>query len=155
VIDLRLAEPGDVDVLGELTDEAYRHYVPRIGLRPAPMDADFAGLVAAGQVWVAVQDAAVTGLIVLIPGADHLLVENVAVRPSAQGHGVGLRLMSWAEEEAIRRGLDAVTLYTHELMTENLAFYARRGYLVTHRAEEDRFRRVFLRKSLRGASGPA
>jgi hypothetical protein len=56
--------------------------------------------------------------------------------------------MELAEREAARLGLPAVTLYTHELMTENLAFYARRGFTETHRGGQDGFRRVFLRKNL-------
>ena len=42
--------------------------------------------------------------------------------------------------------MGAVTLYTNEVMLENLAFYARHGYAETHRSEQDGFRRVFLRK---------
>jgi hypothetical protein len=33
-------------------------------------------------------------------------------------------------------------------MTENLAYYARHGYVETHRAEHDGFRRVFFRKPI-------
>lgn len=33
-------------------------------------------------------------------------------------------------------------------MTENLAYYSRRGYAETHRAEQDGFRRVFFRKHI-------
>ncbi len=33
-------------------------------------------------------------------------------------------------------------------MTENLAFYARRGFVETHRAVVDGYRRVFLCKRL-------
>jgi ribosomal protein S18 acetylase RimI-like enzyme len=153
VITVRLAVLAEVDVLRDLTRRAYQHYVPRIGLEPAPMGADFARLVDAGTVWVATEDpaiegTAILGLIVLEPGPEDLLIENVAVSPSAQGRGIGGRLMVLAEEEAIRRGLGALTLYTHELMTENLAFYARRGYTETHRAKQGAFSRVFLRKPL-------
>jgi hypothetical protein len=33
-------------------------------------------------------------------------------------------------------------------MTENLAYYARHGYVETHRAVDDGFRRGYFRKSL-------
>jgi len=42
----------------------------------------------------------------------------------AQGHGLGRVLMSFAEEEAARRGLTRTALVTHEVMTENQAIYA-------------------------------
>ena len=37
---------------------------------------------------------------------------------------------------------------TNEAMTENLAYYARHGYVETHRAEQDGFQRVFFRKPI-------
>ncbi len=33
-------------------------------------------------------------------------------------------------------------------MTENLAYYLRRGYTETHRSDQDGFHRVFFRKTL-------
>jgi len=47
---------------------------------------------------------------------------------------------------ARRHGLSQVRLYTNEAMTENLAYYPRRGYAETHRAEQGGFRRVFFSK---------
>lgn len=144
--DLRLAIPPDVPELQQIAVEAYRRYVPLIGHEPAPVGADYTGLVDSERVRVLVEDAGILGLIVLIPGPDHLLVENVAVRPTAQGRGVGGLLMDLAEAEAIRLGLDVVTLYTNEIMVENLAWYERRGYVEIYRGEQDTFRRVYLSK---------
>jgi ribosomal protein S18 acetylase RimI-like enzyme len=120
--------------------------VPRIGRRPAPMIADYAQAVRDGRVWVAVDNRVLVGLAVLILQPDHLLLENIAVSPSAQGQGIGTRLLALAEDHARRHGMSEVRLYTNEAMTENLAYYLRRGYIETHRAEQDGFRRVFFRK---------
>ena len=40
--------------------------------------------------------------------------------------------------------------FRDECLHENLAYYARHGYTETHRAEQDGFRRVFLRKPIDG-----
>jgi ribosomal protein S18 acetylase RimI-like enzyme len=79
-----------------------------------------------------------------------LLLENVAVLPTAQGRGIGSRLLALAEDQARGLRLCEIRLYTNEAMTENLAYYTRRGYAETHRAEQDGFRRVFFRKQLAG-----
>jgi GNAT superfamily N-acetyltransferase len=63
-----------------------------------------------------------------------------------QGRGIGGRLLALAEDHTRRHGLHEVRLYTNEAMTENLAYYPRRGYVESHRAEQDGFRRVFFRK---------
>jgi len=148
MLTVRRAGPADVAALGAVAAEAYRRYVPRIGRAPAPMTADYAAAVRSGLTWAAVLDGEIVGLLVLEVRPDHLLLENVAVLPSAQRTGVGARLLALAEDEARARGLTEIRLYTNEAMTENLAYYPRRGYAQTHRAEQDGFRRVFFSKRL-------
>jgi GNAT superfamily N-acetyltransferase len=145
---VRLARPADTDAMREVVKAAYQLYVDRIGREPAPMTADYVRIARSGDAWVAEQGGCIVGLLVLEPAEDHLVLESVAVAPSAQGHGVGTRLLRWAEEQALARGLREVRLYTNEAMTENLAYYPRRGYRETHRATQNGFRRVFFTKVL-------
>jgi GNAT superfamily N-acetyltransferase len=148
VVTTRPADHGDVDVLRRIAAAAYQPYVAGIGRAPAPMAADYAQVVRDGQAWVAVRDGQVTGFVVLVAQPGYLLLENVAVLPAAQGRGIGGRLLGLAEQHARSLGLGEIRLYTNEAMTENLAYYPRRGYTETHRAEQDGFRRVFFRKLL-------
>jgi GNAT superfamily N-acetyltransferase len=114
------------------------------------MDADYAEQLGRGVVWVAEEDG-VVGLIVLVEQPDAMLIENVAVDPRRQGEGIGGALLDFAEDRARAAGIDTVSLYTHEKMSENLALYTGRGYAETERRGEDGFSRVFLDKRL----GPA
>ena len=150
MVTLRPAEAADVATLRAIAAAAYEPYVPRIGRAPAPMSADYAEAVRSRQAWVAVDDGEIAGLVVLVPQPGYLLLENVAVRPAAQGRGVGARLMALAESEGRRLELSEIRLYTNEAMTENLAYYRRLGYTETHRAEQEGFRRVYFRKRLAG-----
>lgn len=129
---------------------AYEGYVDRIGRAPAPMTADYDAAVRDSQVWVAAENDEVVGLLVLVARSDHLLLENIAVVPSAQGRGIGARLLVLAEDRARQLQLGEIRLYTNEAMTENLAYYPGHGYVQTHRAEQDGFRRVFFAKDLPG-----
>jgi hypothetical protein len=47
--DIRPATPDDALAVRAVTDAAYRHYIDRIGIRPAPMDADHAADIAAAR----------------------------------------------------------------------------------------------------------
>ena len=141
---IRPAVAGDVPAIEALVRDAYAMYVPRIGREPAPVTADHAGLVAAGRTSVIEADGEVAGVIVLIPGGAHLLVENVAVAPKAQGRGLGRELMAFAERRAAQLGMAELRLYTNQLMTENLALYPALGYAETGRRVEDGFARVYL-----------
>jgi ribosomal protein S18 acetylase RimI-like enzyme len=133
---------------------AYARYLNRMDRPPAPVLNDYrAETAAAGQVWVLGEP--VVGVIVLISEEDSLLVENVAVNPSAQGAGYGRRLMEFAEQQAQSRGLSRMTLYTNEIMTENLAIYSRLGYCETARRIEDGYRRVYMEKRLTDDGHPS
>ena len=112
------------------------------------MTADYARIAKSGQGWLAEQGGCIVGVLVLNAAENHLLLENVAVAPSAQGHGVGGRLLRFAEEQARAHGLHEIRLYTNEVMTEDLAYYSRRGYRETHRATQKGFSRVFFTQVL-------
>lgn len=131
----RPATVGDLAAIEALVSGAYGKYVSRIGRKPRPMLANYREAIARHQFWVCehVQEQALVGLIELIPAQGHLLIENVAVQPSSQRSGIGRSLIAFAESEAKRQGFSEVRLYTNALFTENLALYARLGYLETHR----------------------
>ena len=152
---IRLANSSDLDSVKGCAEEAYALYVPRMGKEPAPMVADFGAQIEAGQVYVVESDGNVAGFIVLYRRQDHLHIENVAVSPSHQRLGLGRALLSFAEEEAERRSLQAIELYTNVKMTENLELYPRLGYREIDRREEEGFSRVFYRKRLDPSEGPA
>lgn len=147
-LSVREATVADVDAMRELAQAAYQVYVERIGRQPAPMTADYGQAVESDHAWVAEYGERVVGLLVLWPANDHLLLENVAVLPQAQGLGVGSRLLQLAEEQARTQGLREIRLYTNEAMTETLDYYPRRGFRETHRATQDGFSRVFFAKEL-------
>ncbi len=144
----RLATAADLPAAHEVIKAAYARYADRMDTPPAPVLTDYRAAVEAGQVWVLGQP--VVGVIVLVGEVDSLLVETVAVSPSAQGIGLGRKLMEFAEEQAMAHGLDRLTLYTNEIMTENLAIYARLGYRETDRRVSRGYRRVFMAKELTG-----
>src|SRR5262249_54810859 len=148
VITIRLALDAGAPALPSTGVPAYRRYVPRMGRDPAPMTAGHAAAARRGQAWVAAEDGRAAGFIILTPPPGYLPLENVAVRPAAQGRGVGARLLALAEEHARSLHLPEIRLSTNEAMTENLAYYPRHGYTDTHRAQQDGFRRVFFRKHL-------
>jgi ribosomal protein S18 acetylase RimI-like enzyme len=146
MVAIRRAVPADAAALSELARSAYAHYVGRIGKEPAPMGEDYASRIRVGQVWVAEQDGVLAGLLVLKIETDHVLLDNIAVSPHAQGTGIGAQLLDFTDKYAREHGLPEVRLYTNEAMTENLAYYPRHGYTETHRATSNDYRRVYFTK---------
>lgn len=144
----RLATPADRPAIESIVRDAYSPYIGRIGRPPGPMSDDYAMLIGDGRVYVVDEAGAIVGLVVLVPEPDAMLLHNVAVAPAARGTGVGRSLLEYAERSARAAGYRAIRLYTHEMMTENLALYRRIGYAETHRAEEMGLKRVFMVKPL-------
>ena len=141
----RLAVETDLGALRAIVDAAYGPYLTRMDRPPAPMLRDMQPLVESGQVWVVGRPPA--GLISLVvTDDDSLLVENVAVRPDAQGAGLGRQLMEFAEEEARRLDARRLWLYTNEVMHENIDIYTHLGYREFDRRSEGGYRRVFMEK---------
>ena len=146
---IRPARPADEPAIRTCAGQAYGQYVALIGREPAPMSADFAQLIADGVVHVATDRRdALLGYVVIIPQADHMALDSVAVMPSANGTGLGRALVSFCEDMARQQGLPAVELYTNARMTANLSLYPHLGYVETGRHRQDGFDRVFFRKTL-------
>ncbi|HYO05081.1 MAG TPA: GNAT family N-acetyltransferase [Mycobacterium sp.] len=152
---LRRATDGDVDGINRLILAAFGKYVDRIGRPPSPMTADYAELLQTSRVWVVEDGREVVGFLVTQAEADHLLVDSIAVAPTAQGGGHGGALLERAERDARELGLPEIRLCTNEAMMENLEFYPRRGFHETGRGVQDGYHRVFFTKVLSaGASDP-
>lgn len=144
---IRRARAADQQAVEAIVQAAYSIYIERIGRPPGPMLDDYGARIAAGSVSVIEEpDGRLAALIVLLPKDDHLLLDNIAVRPDRQGHGLGRALMGFAEAEARRRRVAELRLYTHETMSENIALYRRLGFSETGRGRQAGFARVFMRK---------
>jgi N-acetylglutamate synthase-like GNAT family acetyltransferase len=141
----RPARSDEIKPIADLIERAYRHYVPRIGRRPSPMDDDHEKRRADGELWV-VHDGKVAGCVLLRTKDGYLLVDNLAVEPTRQGEGLGRGLLDFAALEARRRGLRELRLYTNSAMSENIAMYGRLGWEQFSRREEGPYSRVYFRK---------
>ncbi len=146
---LRRANAADVAAVTACAVEAFRTYIPRLGLTPRPMTRDYAEAIAHLQVWVAEQPEQQIGAALLLDVTDEgFLIDVIAVHPDHQGSGAGRALLELAEREALRQGHASIYLFTNEKMTENLALYQRIGYVAYRRESLDGRTRVYLRKPL-------
>ena len=149
---IRQALPTDAPGMQVCVKAAYQHYIARIGHPPGPMLDDYSDVVQRHRAFVAEDKAQIIGVLVLIHKDNGILLDNVAVHPTHQGRGLGRRLITLAETEALRQGFAHIDLYTHERMTENITLYQRLGYVETERRTERGYPRVYMRKVLSEAA---
>lgn len=145
---VRRAAVADGAAIERLVAAAFDKFVERIGRPPAPMTHDYRGLLTTARVWVHDGAGGPVGVLMTVPQRDHLLLDKVAFSPRAQGGGYGAALLVGADQDARELGLPEVRLYPNVLMTDNLTFYPRHGYIETGRGSQDDFERVFYVKRL-------
>jgi len=140
-----LADAGDIRAL---TRRAYARWVPVIGREPRPMTADYEAAVQKHRIDLFYADGTLAGLIEMIPAADHLYIQNVAVAPECQGQGLGRKLLAHAEQVAKQLGHDETRLLTNQRMEDNIRIYQKFGYLIEKEDAEGGWFTTHMRKRL-------
>jgi GNAT superfamily N-acetyltransferase len=127
---------------------AYGHYLALLDKPPLPLLDNYSELIAHGQVSVLAQADEIIGVLVLQPGDESFLINNVAVHPAHQGKGLGTLLLNFAEAEALRQGYRSISLYTNVRMVKNQAIYAARGFVEQERRQVNGRSSVIMKKEL-------
>lgn len=147
-ITLRAATMDDVAKVTGLVNDAYGHYVDRLGMYPRPMTDNYAEVIQKSRVTVAESHGMLLGVLVLDITQEGFVVDNIAVHPTCRGRGLGRILLEFAEAEARRAGFGSIYLYTHEKMIVNQAIYSRMGYVQYDRRSMGSFSLIYMRKYL-------
>jgi len=145
---IRPAVEQDASAVKACVVAAFERYIERIGKPPGPMLLDFLSEIQAGRVWVAQEESRIVGTIVQYETEHGFYIDTVAALPAKQGKGVGRALLTFAEDEARRRGYTSIYLCTNSKMTENQVFYPRIGYVEYERKHDGGYDRVFYAKAL-------
>jgi ribosomal protein S18 acetylase RimI-like enzyme len=88
------------------------------------------------------------GYAILLIDDQRVLLDNIAVDASAQRQGIGTALVNRIERHVIEIGRRCYDLYTNVVMTENIRWYEKLGFVETKRLKEKGFRRVYMQKTL-------
>lgn len=135
ILSLRRAAREDAPGIAALAEAAYAHYIPVINAIPQPMQADYAELVASGEVWIAGDSENPDASLVLRPEEECLLLWSIAVAPRNQGLGFGNALLDFCSQRARDLQKTVLRLFTNVLMQSNRDWYERRGFSETHREQ--------------------
>lgn len=133
-LSLRRASESDTNAILTLTRAAYAEWAALIGREPKPMTADYGRAVREHRIDLHEIDGHLIAFIEIVLHPDHLLIENIAVRPDLHGHGIGGALLDHAETTARKLGHPELRLYTNATFASNITFYTRRGFTECRRA---------------------
>ncbi|WP_374653297.1 GNAT family N-acetyltransferase [Dongia sp.] len=147
-IELRPAVPEEASAIAAIVNAAYAKWVPVIGRKPLPMQADYRLALLEHQFDVATENGRVVGLIETMPREDHLWIENVAVIPEAQGRGIGRLLLVHAERKSAAAGCRELRLLTNGAFAANVSLYLKLGYAVDREEEFMNGTTIYMSKKL-------
>lgn len=129
---VRLATPEDSAAISEVLYEAFathrHHYTPEAFEVVTPKPNEVAGRFAEGPIWVVEIDGSVVGTVSLTTEPEGLYVRSMAVRPEAQGRGIGHRLLDAVDEYAGASDQMRIFLYTTYFVLGAKELYEKHGF---------------------------
>ncbi len=124
---LRRATLLDVPAIRALKDASYAQNEAITGVTALPRLADYAGMMADHEIWVADGEGHLAACAVLQTTGEPTIY-SLAVHPAEQGRRYGDAILAFSEKRLKELGATRVALYTHVKLEERIAWYERRGY---------------------------
>jgi RimJ/RimL family protein N-acetyltransferase/ribosomal protein S18 acetylase RimI-like enzyme len=146
--ELRRADLSDLDAVLALQEAAYEKNWGPLGGRPIPLQWDYREVLAQREVWLAGTGEELAGALIVTPKRDHLYVDSIAVPPQHARQGIGNVLLAAAEARARALGLGELRLITGEVLTDNVAWYTRKGFALAEVEQRSDRRIAHLRRRL-------
>jgi GNAT superfamily N-acetyltransferase len=129
----RPMQAADIATLAAIIHDAYVEYEGRLtppsGAHHETAES-LAAKVAQGGGAMAWDGATAVGSVLFEARGQAMYLGRLAVPPAQRRRGIGVRLVSYVEEEALARGLNEITLGVRLQLPENTAFYTKLGYHV-------------------------
>ena len=136
MIEVRIANRNDAPIICQITQEAFESsrslLNPPAGALSETLE-ELHKVIADGAAVIALLDNKPAGACRMIIFEDHVYCGRLAVFPSMQGKGVGTAILNFLEQEARNRRLPEVRLATRDVLTSNVEYYQRLGYVITGR----------------------
>jgi len=140
-IEYRLARPDESEAISELLLESFglfeAEYTPGAFEYTTPGEEIVRSRFDEGPVWVAMDGNAMIGTVSGLPEAERFYVRSMAVRPDAQGLGVGQRLLDGLEGFAREGSFERMYLYTTHVLPAAKRLYEKNGFYVLRETEPE------------------
>jgi GNAT superfamily N-acetyltransferase len=141
MIDVRLATLDEARAVHQITPDAFESSREILNPPPGALSEtleEIQALIEKQSVVIALINGQAVGACRMPIYEDHVYCGRLAVTPLMQGKGVGTAILRFLEEEARRRKLPEVRLATREVLTSNMLFYQRLGFVIRYRCQHPR-----------------
>jgi GNAT superfamily N-acetyltransferase len=133
-LEIRLAVPGDEHVIAALILDAFLpfkdEYTPEAFEYTAATADRIRDRFAEGPMWIADDGGEAVGTVSGLPEGERYYIRSMAVSTSAQGRGIGQKLLQTLEQDARERGYRKLYLYTTFVLPAAKKLYEKNGFYV-------------------------
>ncbi len=140
-IAVRRAQADESEAISELLLESFglfeSEYTPGAFEYTTPNTDVVRGRFDEGPVWVAVDGDTMIGTVSGLPETDRFYIRSMAVRPDAQGRGIGQDLLEILEVFARDKGFKRAYLYTTHVLPGAKRLYEKNGFYVLRETEPE------------------
>lgn len=131
-VEIRFARPEESEIISRILAEAFAEfkadYTPEALIAVTPPPDEIVKRFDEGPQWVAEKDGQAVGTVSVVPEPEHLYIRSMAVLPTAQGAGIGHKLLDAVEKYGIENGFDKLFLYTTYFSLDAIKLYERHGF---------------------------
>lgn len=131
-IEIRRAVEDEADAIAGVLREAFAEfstdYTPEAFAIVTPPADEITGRFDEGPIWVAVKQDEIVATVSTVPEPEWLYIRSMAVLPSAQGLGLGGKLLEAVERHAIEAGFERLFLYTTNFSLDAIRLYEKNGF---------------------------
>ena len=143
-LQIRLAVADESGEIAEVILQAFgpleQDYTPESFAIVTPSADEVRARFEEGPMWVAVKGGEIVASVSVLPEPEWLYIRSMAVSPTAQGVGVGEKLLNEIEKYAIENGFDRLFLYSTDFSKNAIRLYERNGFeLVRYTTAEEWF----------------
>lgn len=133
-VTLRIAQPSDAAAIAETLRASFApfegRYTPAAFAATTPTADQVADRFTEGLIWLAELDGRVVGTVSVVPRSGDLYLRSMAVHPTAQGQGIGARLLAAVETFATPR-YRRLVLTTTPFLDAAIRLYQQIGFRST------------------------
>jgi GNAT superfamily N-acetyltransferase len=131
-VQIRIASPDESEKIALLLHEAFAEfeslYTPEAFAATTPNSEKIRERFDEGTIWVVLKDEKIVGTIFVVEEGERLYIRSMAVLPSAQGWGVGRKLLETVEKFGIEKGFKSLFLYTTPYSSSAIWLYEQNGF---------------------------
>ena len=140
-VSIKLADEADAETVASLLLEAFvpfRSEYTAGAFEYTTANAEVVrGRFSEGPIWLAVDGEEAIGTVSGLPEPDRFYIRSMAVKPTAQGRGVGQKLLDELEAHAKDQGYQKLYLYTTFVLPAARPLYEKNGFYVVRETEPE------------------